>query len=67
MREPTARKEYLGDGCYVDFDGYALVLTTEDGLSIQNTVVLEPEVYGALLEYVARLKAKADGLAPIGK
>jgi hypothetical protein len=53
-------KCYLGDGCYVDFDGYALVLTTEDGISVQNRVVLEPEVYRALLEYVDRLKAVAQ-------
>ena len=38
---PTG-KVYLGDGAYVDFDGYALVLTTEDGISVTNTVVLEP-------------------------
>lgn len=52
-----SRKQYLGDGCYVDFDGYALVLTTSDGRRDTNTVVLEPEVYGALCQYVERLKA----------
>jgi hypothetical protein len=50
-------KAYLGDGAYVDFDGYALVLTTENGIRETNRIVLEPEVYAALLEYVARLKA----------
>ncbi len=49
-------KEYIGDGAYVDFDGYALVLTTENGIDIQNTVVLEPEVWRALEAYVYRLK-----------
>ena len=48
-------KTYLGDGCYVDFDGFALWLTTEDGISVTNTVCLEPEVYSALVKYVARL------------
>jgi hypothetical protein len=55
------RKLYLGDGVYVDFDGYALVLTTENGLAVNDRIVLEPEVYAALLEYVARLKADAGG------
>jgi ribosomal protein S27AE len=52
-------KTYLGDGAYVDFDGYALVLTTENGISETNRIVLEPEVYEALLGYVARLKGAA--------
>jgi hypothetical protein len=52
-------KRYIGDGCYVDFDGYALVLTTEDGISTTNRIVLEPEVYGALVTFVEDLKARA--------
>lgn len=48
-------KAYLGDGCYVAFDGYALVLTTENGISETNRIVLEPEVYRALMAYVKRL------------
>jgi len=48
-------KQYLGDGVYVDFDGFALVLTTENGIETTNTIVLEPEVYSALLAYVATL------------
>lgn len=44
-------KEYLGDGCYVDFDGYGLRLTTENGISITNEVYLDPEVYNALVRY----------------
>ena len=49
-------KVYLGDGCYVEFDGYGLVLTTENGISETNRIVLEPEVYRALVEFVAHLK-----------
>lgn len=49
-------KTYLGDSVYVDFDGYSLFLTTENGLGASNTIVLEPEVYRALTEYVERLK-----------
>jgi hypothetical protein len=49
-------KAYLGDGAYVAFDGFALWLTTEDGIRETNRICLEPEVYHALTEYVARLK-----------
>lgn len=50
-------KTYIGDGCYVDFDGYSLILTTENGVSVQNIIVLEPEVYRALVAYVDRLRS----------
>lgn len=49
-------KSYLGDGVYVDFDGFSLVLTTENGIEVTNTIVLEPEVYSELTRYVAELK-----------
>ena len=51
-------KCYLGDGAYVDFDGFALVLTTENGISETNRIVLEPEVYMALVRYVEELKGE---------
>jgi hypothetical protein len=53
-------KAYLGDGVYADFDGFAVVLTTEDGISVQNRIVLEPEVIAAFEAYVARLRAPAE-------
>lgn len=35
-------KVYLGDGVYVETQPYgAIVLTTENGISITNTIVLE--------------------------
>ena len=56
-------KEYLGDGVYVTFDGFALTLTTENGLRATNTIVLEPEVYGALARFVERLRGgSGDGV-----
>ena len=54
------QKEYLGDAVYVEHDGYALVLTTEDGISTTNTIYLEPEVLKALMDYVARLSTLAE-------
>ncbi len=56
-----SRKVYLGDSVYVDdFDGFALVLMTENGLGPSNTIVLEPEVYQALVAYVEQLKERTD-------
>lgn len=49
-------KDYIGDGAYVDFDGYSVVLTTEDGLRATNTIVLEPEVLVAFERWVKRLR-----------
>jgi hypothetical protein len=48
-------KKYLGDGAYADYDGYHVVLTTEDGISVQNRVCLEPQVWHALKRYVESL------------
>lgn len=47
-------EEYLGDAVYVSFDGYQLWLRTGDGNN--NRIALEPSVYVALTQYVARLK-----------
>lgn len=49
-------KAYLGDGAYVDFDGYSLILTAENGVSATDRIVLEPEVWAALVRYVEGLK-----------
>ena len=54
-------KAYLGDGVYCQFDGYALVLTTEDGIRATNTIVLEPDVYSALVRYVKQLGGETAG------
>jgi hypothetical protein len=53
-------KQYLGAGAYVDFDGFALVLTTENLISETNRIVLEPEVYAALVRYVDALRSNTD-------
>ena len=48
-------KRYLGDGVYVDFDGFQIVLTTEDGLRATNTIYLEPEVVNALFRFAQQV------------
>ena len=55
---PRDTKSYIGDGVYVDFDGFSLILTTEDGISVQNTIVLEPQVYEELQKYVKQLRER---------
>lgn len=56
-------KRYLGDGVYVEWNDSFYVLTTENGLYIENRILLEHEVVNALLEYVKHtnetLEAKA--------
>lgn len=38
--------DYMGDGVYVDYDGYHIILTTEG-----NKIFLDPTVFASLIEY----------------
>lgn len=49
-------KQYLGDSVYADFDGYNIILTTENGFGPSNKIILEPEVLEALIEYRQKIK-----------
>jgi hypothetical protein len=49
VSEPT----YLGDGCYVTFDGFQFWLIANDPSSIER-VALEPGVFEAFLQYAAQ-------------
>lgn len=51
----ASRKSYLGDAVYVDADPVGLILTTEDGIRTTNTIVLEPEVFAAMVLYAERV------------
>lgn len=54
-------KQYLGDAVYADRDELGrIVLTTENGISTTNIIILEPEVYTALLVWVERLRAATE-------
>lgn len=48
-------KVYLGDSVYAQFDGYHIVLTTENGMGVTNEILLEPQVYVALIDYATKL------------
>lgn len=53
----SANKDYMGDPVYADFDGFAIVLTTENGNGPSNIIVLEPEVLQAIIRFAQRMKA----------
>lgn len=53
-------KRYIGDGVYAEVDNGDLILTTEDGISTQNKIVLEPEVLGALFVYLGQTTSQVD-------
>ncbi len=57
-------KAYIGDGVYVEHDGFGLVLTTENGIETTNRIVLEPSVWNALQEYELAIKLAASNETP---
>ena len=50
-----SNKEYLGDGVYADLKDGQIILTTENGISETNRIVLEPEVYIRFMGWVGDL------------
>lgn len=62
-------KEYLGDGVYISDDGFQFRITTENGVSVQNEVFMEPLVVESLIKYIAKarnLNIKATKLEKLG-
>ena len=53
MPEPLG-KRYIGDGVYAAWTGHGIELTTEDGHAVTNRIVLEAEVWFALVAFVTR-------------
>ena len=51
-------KEYIGDGAFVHYDGFHIVLTTSDGVRDTNTIALEPAVMRAFSAWLVVLEAK---------
>jgi hypothetical protein len=50
---------YLGDAVYVAFDGFRIVLSAENGVAARE-IVLEPEVWTALVAWVEALARARD-------
>ena len=46
-------KQYIGDSVWADFDGYRIVLTTENGIPSRpsNKIAIEPSILKALNRY----------------
>ena len=58
-RDP--KKTYLGDGVYAQHrEDDAILLTVEDGLSASEQIVIEFEVYQALVQYACRVWPGGD-------
>lgn len=53
---PDQRREYLGDGLYVEYDGWQFRLFASNGLGTTNEVFLEPDVLAAFQRYITKLK-----------
>ena len=41
MTTENKNKIYLGDGAYAEFVGFEFVLTTENGITVQNEITLK--------------------------
>jgi len=54
----SANKDYMGDSVYADFDGFAIILTTENGSGPSNVIVLEPEVLEAIIRFAQRMTGR---------
>lgn len=52
-------KRYLGDGVYVESGVFVgeFILTTTDGISVTNSVVLDGEITRAFMRYVEETRA----------
>ena len=50
---PKPNKTYLGDSVYARYDGFGVILTTENGLpdDPSNTIFLDPNILEALVVF----------------
>ncbi len=54
-RLKTMKTEYIGDGVYVaTWLRHGIKLTTSNGTKDSNSIYLEPEVIGKLIDYFSR-------------
>ena len=51
-------KEYLGDGVYVHYDGYHIVLSKKEEADVYSgcSIFLDSAVFSALTEYEKRMR-----------
>ena len=53
-------KVYLGDGVYARFDGFGIVITTENGLRETNRIVFDGDTLVAFEWYVSALRKRTS-------
>ena len=55
-------KAYIGDGVYAAIDDFgSIILTTENGVSVTNRIVLELEVTEQLLGWLTDTRKRMEG------
>ncbi len=52
-------KEYMDDGIYIEDRGYDVLLTTEDGISIQNEIAIDRITWQSIERYM-KFKIEED-------
>ena len=60
---------YLGDSVYAEFDGYSIILTTNNGYpdDPRNEIILEDAVYQNLTKFAAECFRHIEPVAPYVK
>lgn len=53
------KPEYLGDGLYVEYDGWQVRLFASTGARTTNEVFLEPDVLRAFMRYVQTIRERS--------
>lgn len=48
--------DYLGDGVYVDFDGYQIILKANDHRNPTDVIALDSDTMSALIRYEKRVR-----------
>ena len=53
-------KEYIGDGVYIHYNGEVFVLTTENGISTSNIIIIEFQEMNNIQNYVKRVYEEVE-------
>lgn len=49
-------REYIGDSVYIEYDGWAFAIMTNNGYEDENVIYLEPSVIENLIHYIDKIK-----------
>ena len=60
VRERKNPEDYIGDGVYVEFDGFGVWVKANDHKNPTDKVYLEPEVFAKLLRFAQRIGWKVE-------